>query len=71
LKVQCHELLSIYAFIINLRRYTMGQTMETEFRHLTPEGAGVGFGWLAQDLHPAGATGVVVQVDPKFTAVWP
>jgi creatinine amidohydrolase len=30
--------------------------METTNRLLTPEG-GVGFGWQAQDLHPAGACG--------------
>lgn len=33
-----------------------GQDMEGNFKYLTPEG-GVGFGWLAQDLNPSGATG--------------
>ena len=35
-----------------------GQDMENsgDFKYLTPEG-GVGFGWLAQDLNPSGATG--------------
>ena len=34
-----------------------GARMETDFEALTPEGGGVGFGWLAQDLNPSGATG--------------
>ena len=34
-----------------------GERMEKDFRLLAPEGGGVGFGWLAQDLNPSGATG--------------
>lgn len=34
-----------------------GRDMEDTFKYLTPEGGGVGFGWLAQDLNPSGATG--------------
>ena len=34
-----------------------GERMEKDFRSLTPEGGGVGFGWLAQDLNSSGATG--------------
>jgi creatinine amidohydrolase len=34
-----------------------GERMEKDFRVLAPEGGGVGFGWLAQDLNPSGATG--------------
>lgn len=34
-----------------------GETMERDFSKLAPEGGGVGFGWLAEDLNPAGATG--------------
>jgi creatinine amidohydrolase len=34
-----------------------GERMEKDFSSLTPEGSGVGFGWLAQDLNPSGATG--------------
>jgi creatinine amidohydrolase len=33
------------------------------FRHLRPEGAGVGFGWQTQDLHPAGACGNALDAD--------
>jgi len=37
---------------------SVGREMESSgnFKYLTPEG-GVGFGWLAQDLNPSGATG--------------
>jgi len=34
-----------------------GADMERDFTYLSPEGGGIGFGWLAQDLNHAGATG--------------
>lgn len=36
--------------------------MAGDYRHLRPEGA-VGFGWLAQDLHPAGVAGDATRAD--------
>ena len=46
--------------LVNMERaenfVSAGQDMEGDFKYLTPEG-GVGFGWLAQDLNPSGATG--------------
>lgn len=46
--------------LVNLSRaenfVSAGRDMEDTFKYLTPEG-GLGFGWLAQDLHPSGATG--------------
>ena len=38
--------------------------MERDYRLLTPEG-GVGFGWQAQDLHPAGACGNAAAADAE------
>ena len=37
-------------------------TMTGDYRHLRPEGT-VGFGWLAQDLHPAGVAGDAARAD--------
>jgi creatinine amidohydrolase len=37
--------------------------MAQRFRYLRPEGAGVGFGWQTQDLHPAGACGNALDAD--------
>jgi creatinine amidohydrolase len=34
-----------------------GEVMEKDFQMLAPEGSGVGFGWLAEDLNASGATG--------------
>jgi creatinine amidohydrolase len=37
-------------------------TMASEYRRLRPEGP-VGFGWMAQDLHPAGVAGDATKAD--------
>ncbi len=37
--------------------------LEAEYRHLRTEGAAVGFGWQAQDLHPSGACGNAAGAD--------
>jgi creatinine amidohydrolase len=37
-------------------------SMMSDYRYLKPEGA-VGFGWLAQDLHPSGAVGDAARAD--------
>ena len=39
--------------------------LEREYRLLRPEGGGVGFGWQAQDLHPAGACGNALDADAE------
>ena len=39
--------------------------METEFKWLRAEGAAAGFGWQAQDLHPAGACGDATNADAR------
>lgn len=39
-------------------------SMASEYRHLRPEGA-IGFGWTAQDLHPAGVAGDSTQADAE------
>jgi creatinine amidohydrolase len=35
------------------------------FRHLRAEGAGVGFGWMTEDLHPSGACGNALDADAE------
>ncbi|HUA56864.1 MAG TPA: creatininase family protein [Candidatus Sulfotelmatobacter sp.] len=37
--------------------------LERDYRHLRPEGAGVGFGWQTQDLNPMGACGDATDAD--------
>jgi creatinine amidohydrolase len=37
--------------------------MVGKYRHLRPEGHGVGFGWQTQDLNPAGAVGNALDAD--------
>jgi len=37
--------------------------MSQLYRHLRPEGAGIGFGWQTQDLHPTGACGNALDAD--------
>ena len=39
--------------------------IEQEYRFLRAEGAAVGFGWQAQDLHPAGACGDAADADAE------
>jgi len=39
------------------------QGLAREFHFLRPEGEGVGFGWQAQDLHPAGVCGNAAEAD--------
>ena len=39
--------------------------MERDYHFLRPEGGGVGFGWQAQDLHPAGACGNALDADAE------
>ncbi len=39
--------------------------IERDYRHLRPEGAGVGFGWQTQDLHADGACGDAVDADAE------
>ncbi len=39
--------------------------IEQEYRFLRAEGAAVGFGWQAQDLHPAGACGDATDADAE------
>lgn len=41
---------------------SLGARMAGDYRFLTPEG-GIGFGWQAQDLHPAGACGNAAAAD--------
>ena len=43
---------------------SLGARMEEEYKYLTPEG-GVGFGWQAQDLNPAGACGNAARADAE------
>ena len=38
--------------------------MERDFRHLRPNHP-IGFGWMAQDLHPAGAMGDATAAAPE------
>jgi len=45
----------------NFAPRTLG--IEQEYRFLRAEGAAVGFGWQAQDLHPAGACGDATDAD--------
>jgi len=37
--------------------------LEQRYKHLRFEGAGVGFGWQTQDLHPSGAAGDALDAD--------
>ena len=37
-----------------------------DFRYLRAEGAAVGFGWQAQDLHPSGACGDAAAAELGF-----
>lgn len=39
--------------------------MEQAYRYLRPEGAGIGFGWQTQDLHPSGACGNALDADAE------
>jgi creatinine amidohydrolase len=39
--------------------------LERDYRYLRPEGAGVGFGWQTQDLHPDGACGDATDADAE------
>jgi creatinine amidohydrolase len=41
--------------------------MAGDYRHLKPEGT-IGFGWLAQDLHPAGVAGDATRATPAAGA---
>lgn len=39
--------------------------IERRFTYLRPEGAGIGFGWQTQDLHPLGACGNALDADAE------
>ena len=50
------------------RRFeSLGETLAARNRHLQPEGT-IGFGWLAQDLNPAGVVGDAAGADAAMGA---
>jgi creatinine amidohydrolase len=44
---------------------SLGHRMAPDFRRLGPTGPDAGFGWQAQDLHPAGAAGNALDADAE------